>query len=803
MNLVIVESAAKAKTIEKYLNSIQELNHLGKFKVIASLGHIQDLPDKELGINTTEWSVNYIPLKTKSAVIKTLKSESKNASMVYIASDMDLEGNAIAYHLKNILQLKKPKYARVIFNEITKGALKTAFLNPGDIDMNMFAAQETRRILDRIVGYELSPLLWRRFVTQSLSAGRVQSAGLKMIVTRYKNACDHNPETYWTCESSFNLDKSYSTAIDTSLSASLYLKETDKIMYWTTDEETRVKFEKFLNKIISKQNTPWLINYTQKKVLKNSSAPFTTSTFQQEIYNLYHIPPKVAMQSAQRLYEAGYITYMRTDSVQLSDDSQKDILKYISSHYGVDNSSLRVFKTKQQNAQEAHEAIRPTDPNMSSIQLPETVSDVDRKIYSLIWRRVIASQMIAAEYNEISYIIDIPDSELNLKYYFRGKISLLTKEGYLLVYSPDTKIDHKVCSMWKNILTSKIKNTFIQKLKGLPYVTKAQTLYNESSIIKSFEKEGIGRPSTYATIIDKLYSRKYIEKGECPQKEVPCYEYEWLKDTTHTSDTSYTFKRTETTLTSASKEKDLLLPTSLGIRVIEYLEPLVPFLLDTAFTSHMESDLDKIMQGNTNKITILNDFYTIFHASVEKAKNEMKDIKNNSSKMKDKTCETKKLIPKEESIIHKYTDDLMVIKTKYGNALLQISTSKWYSIKPFIEWKNKVYSEVSDQDIRFIMSLPINIDTTDRKLHLGPYGLYIKDAINNYILPEEYWEKAYSNTFNSDDIQFIKNLQPVQSKKPYKKPYEKGKKTQQSQDQHVEKREKQPMVKKPPAKKMT
>jgi DNA topoisomerase-1 len=795
MNLVIVESAAKAKTIEKYLNSIQELNHLGKFKVLASLGHIQDLPDKELGINTTEWSVNYIPLKTKSALIKTLKSESKNASMVYIASDMDLEGNAIAYHLKNILQLKKPKYARVIFNEITKGALKTAFLNPGDIDMNMFAAQETRRILDRIVGYELSPLLWRRFVTQSLSAGRVQSAGLKMIVTRYKNACEHNPETYWTCESNFNLEKSNSSAIDTSLSATLYLKETDKIMYWTTDEQTRINFESFLNKLISKQNTPWIINYSQKKVLKNPSAPFTTSTFQQEVYNLYHIPPKVAMQSAQRLYEAGYITYMRTDSVQLSDDSQKDILKYISTHYGADNGSPRIFKTKQQNAQEAHEAIRPTDPNMSSSQLPETISEIDRKIYSLIWRRVIASQMIAAEYNEISYIIDIPDNEFNSTYYFRGKISLLTKEGYLVVYSPDTKIDHQICSMWKNIVISKLQKIYIQKLKGLPYVTKAQTLYNESSIIKSFEKEGIGRPSTYATIIDKLYTRKYIEKGECPQKEVTCFEYEWLKETV---DNVNTFKRVQTTLTSATKEKDLLLPTSLGIRVIEYLEQLVPFLLDTAFTSHMESDLDKIMQGNTNKITILNDFYTIFHASVEKAKNEMKAI--TSSKTKDESREAK-LTPKQESIIHKYTNDLMIVKTKYGPALLQLSTSKWYSIKSFIEWKNKDYSDVTEQDIRFIMSLPINIETTDRKLCLGPYGLYIKDATNNYILPEEYWGKAYNNTLNNEDIQFIKNLQPLQSKKPNKKPYEKGKKTQQSKDQHVEKVEKQPTAKKPPVKK--
>jgi DNA topoisomerase-1 len=761
LNLVIVESAAKAKTIEKYLNSISELSHLGTFKVVASLGHIQDLPEKEVGIDTTSWTVNYVPLKTKNDVIKKLKAGAKEAKMVYLASDLDLEGNAIAFHLKHILKLKKPGYCRVIFNEITKTALKTAFLNPGDIDMNMFAAQETRRILDRIVGFELSPLLWRRFATQSLSAGRVQTAGLQMIVTRFKNADDHTPETYWTCEGNFKVG-----GIESLLSANVH--SATKLMYWSTLNDGRVEFEKFLKGIISSANLPWQIECTQKKAIKNPSAPFTTSTFQQEVYNLYHIPPKSAMQSAQRLYEGGFITYMRTDSVQLSEDSQKIIEKFIKTTYGSSNAYPRIFKTKQANAQEAHEAIRPSDPNIRVDQLPEEFNANDRKIYSLIWRRTIASQMIGAEYMEVHYNIKIPAQE---EYYFNGKVSYLMKEGYLLVYSPELKVDTAGLAMWKK---HGDKATIID-FKGAPYITKAQVLYNESSIIKAFEKEGIGRPSTYAAIIDKLYSRQYIEKGECPQKEVKCIAYEW----NNKMQVPGTYKNSEVILTSGGKERDFLIPTSLGVRVVGYLQPIVPFIVDPVFTSHMETDLDKIMNGTANKVTTLNNFYKIFHTAVEKAKNDAATIKAISATSNTSDGAPKKLYPKAESILHKYTDDILVVKTKYGPALLKVSESKWYSIKPFIDWKKKTFAEVGTDELRFIMSLPIKIATTERSLCIGPRGLYIKDTNGlNYILPEEHWENACKSRF---DFEFINNLQPVKKQDQVKQPAKKqtpGKKKQ-------------------------
>ena len=747
-NLVIVESAAKAKTIEKYLNSIPELSHLGIFKVLASLGHIRDLPLKKTGIDTTAWTVEYEATSSKAAVIKKLKDAAKTSKIVWIASDMDLEGNAIAFHLREVLHLKRTQYHRVIFNEITKSALKTAFLNPGDIDMRMFAAQETRRILDRIVGYELSPLLWRRFVTKSLSAGRVQSAALQMIKARYQKAQEHLPETYWTCDADFKI-----SSLSDQLKTCLYALSTDKttaIVQWPI--EMKPQIEKFLQQLIDFAicTKPWHIQFAQKQVFKKPTAPFTTSTFQQEVYNRYHIPPKSAMRSAQTLYEGGYITYMRTDSVQISEDAQAAIIKYSTKTYGKENTSPRQFKTKQQNAQEAHEAIRPSNPETLASHLPENFTEIDRKIYTLIWRQAVASQMASAEYLEVSYTLPLP-IEIKVSFakspFFYGKKQILVREGYLLALSPDIIADPQQLTIWKNISTKETPAKFVA-LVCEPNITKSQTLFNEASIVKSLEKEGIGRPSTYASILDKLFTRTYIIKGEAPKKSVTADMYSWTLENAYI--------KTVKELHTATNDKDLLLPTSLGERVVDYLQPIVPFLLDTAFTSHMESDLDKIMTGETDKVSTLRDFYKIFHAAVESAKTTLSE---KSSSTKQTNTNTK--MPKEESILHRYSDTLVVVKTRYGPAMLE--DSKWYSIKPFMEWKKKDYNELTLQDITFIKSLPRTIETTDRQLTLGPYGLYIKDAaFNNYILPEKHWDTAYTNSLSPE---YIKSLQPVQSKK--------------------------------------
>jgi len=761
MNLVIVESAAKAKTIEKYLNSIQELKRLGSFKVLASFGHIRDLPEKTIGVNISTWTPDYQNMKTKGDIIKKLKQAAKDSKFVYLASDMDLEGESIAMHLKTVLNLAPNAYKRIKFNEITKTALKTAFQNAGDIDLNMFAAQETRRIIDRVVGYELSPLLWRRFTQKSLSAGRVQSVTLQMIKARYNTVINHVPEIYWNCEGNFNLPHPTNLAHNIELNATVYTSKPEQgIMHWLKDDDIQ-SFLKLLIQLNNKNDSKWKITFTQKKVYKKPSAPFTTSTLQQEVYNRYHITPKTTMRSAQALYEGGFITYMRTDSVAIADDAQKAILNYNIEKYGTDNTTLRVYKTKQENAQEAHECIRPTHPETLVENLPDTFTDIDRKIYNLIWRQTISSQMASAEYNEVSYSIKIPDSNLK-DLYFYGKKLILTKEGYLLVYSPDIKVDPSEIKLWEKILKNPEIYVKLDTLHGIPNITKPNSLFNESSIVKALEKEGIGRPSTYASIIDKLFSRTYIEKGESPKKKANSNIYEWKNNNT-TDDLNITIKELQT----SSNEKDCLLPTSLGQRIVEYLTEYVPFLLNKEFTRHMESDLDKIMIGETNKITILNDFYSIFHGAIEKAnkimneknKDKMNDTSNDKSK--DKSNDKSNLKPKAESILYKIDEDYIIVKARYGPALLKQSESKWFSIISFIEWKNKSYETITPEDIHFITSLPKQFPNTDRSLYLGPYGLYIKDSQHNYILPKDKWDDAYNNKLDSE---YIKSLQPFQPK---------------------------------------
>jgi DNA topoisomerase-1 len=728
-NLVIVESAAKAKIIEKYLNDSPELKKLGTFRVIASLGHICDLPVKELGINTTDWSVSYIPLSKKTAVLKNLKSGVKDAKFVYIATDMDLEGNAIAYHLKTFLNLKNNQYKRVLFNEITKKALVHSFLHPTDIDMNAFAAQETRRILDRLVGYELSPLLWKRFTVSTLSAGRVQSAALQMIVKRYKEVDTHIPELYWVCHGQFTLD----------LKATVYeIKNSQKAYQWNTVMKDSML--SFFNHCITQNNT-LKIQYSKKTLNKSPSAPFTTSTYQQDAYDRYKISAKTAMSVAQGLYEAGHITYMRTDSVQLSKDAQKSILEYIDEEVGPNLKESREYITKTQNAQEAHEAIRPSNPSFTG----ESLEDLQKKLYILIWRRAVASQMISAQYAEISYQIEIPNQK---KFIFIGKKSFLIRRGYLQIYSPDLNEEHSDLQLFEKNKTVPIQ---LNQLKAENNVSQPKALYVESSLVKGLEKKGIGRPSTYASIIDKLYTKTYIHKGKQPQKNVDVAHYEWSLETK-------LIEEKKDSIHIGSKETDRLLPTSLGERVIEYLEPIVPFLLDVEFTSHMESDLDKIVNQTSNKSKILESFYKIFHDAVTNAHTVIK----NTSATKPKDGSQKKPPIKNESILKEYREcNAIIMKTRYGPALFKIDTDTFYSIEPFLSWKKKTYETLETQDIRFILSFPISFKNTSRKIYMGRYGLYVKDETQSYILPEEKWDDVYDGSIS---IQYVLDLSPLVSK---------------------------------------
>lgn len=712
-NLVIVESASKGKTIEKYLNSISELSNLGTFKVTACFGHIRDLPKKELGIDTETWIVKY-ELLNKSSILNKLKSLAKDAKKVYIASDMDLEGNAIAFHLRYFLKLKRENYERVVFNEITKKALKEAFMNGGDIDMNQVYAQETRRVLDRLVGYKLSPLLWSNFNNNFLSAGRVQSVALKLIIDRTNIVKNHNYEMYWTCKSDFK----YKTKnIELILSASEYIN--GSLMKYNNNSDTI----KFLDLI--KDLKKWNIIFKISNVYRNPPSCFTTSLLQQESYTKYHYSPKLTMSIAQDLYESGFITYMRTDSVNLSKDAQNSILNYIKQTYGENYSQFRTFKNKNMNAQEAHEAIRPSDIKLT----PELFENNSKSknhslLYELIWKRTIASQMSPAKYIEVNY--NITHSNINSDRIFIGNISTLKELGYLIIYN--TEIDENKVSFWENFNSEDKYDLNPDKIEMLSELTQPKPLFDDASIVKTLEKEGIGRPSTYVTIIEKLYNKNYIIKGNLEVKKIESSNYIWESK-------NKTIKTKKHTIKINNNEKKMI-STELGENIIKYLSDIYPDLLLPKLTSDIEEYLDEIAENKINKIEVLNRFYIPFEKMLKNIENKQ------TSYQKPKDI---KEFPQLKNINY--------INTKYGPALVETKsddTKKYYSVNSYLSWKKIKDTDLSQKDAEFIMSLPKKIGS--KEIHMGQYGLYIKNNGKNEKLDKKLWDKVYNNTITENDI---------------------------------------------------
>lgn len=705
-NLVIVESAAKAKTISGYLNSINELKHLGKFNVIACFGHICDLPSKELGVNTDTWEVTYQPLDSKKEIISKLRKGAKEATKVYLCSDLDMEGHAISFHLKNILKLKRADYERVVFNEITKNALKNAFLNPSDIDMNMVNAQETRRILDRVVGYKLSPLLWDHFSQSKLSAGRVQSAALYLIVERYKQLVDHVAELYWDIYGTFDfIELLHDLKMD--------------VEYRIDNDEDVVKIMNNLKNI-----SEWTVTFKKKKSQKSPPVPFITSSLQQEVYQRYHIPAKKTMIIAQNLYELGLITYMRTDSPNISIDCQKAIHTYLEDTYDSEIVFARNYEGKE-GAQEAHECIHPTDIMMNVNQMPdnETLTDNHRKVYDLIWRRTVASQMSPAIYTDITVTVSVEE------YVFSGKVSILIDKGFMKVYNPDIQVDAELLQKWNKIMEmKKVKSV---KFNAIVDATKTQGLYNEPGLIKALEKENIGRPSTYATIIDKVYDKGYVKLDQAPQTVIKSKNYE-LKMSDGILNTECT------KLQIGGKEKDKMVPTELGINIIEYLKTIVPYLLDVKFTSEMEDSLDKVATNKVQKLDVLTQFYDKFKKSIPEIK---------------KTGESSK----SPSAIREFANIACnIVKTKYGDAIYQTDKKKFHSLKPYLDWKKIEIADLTEDDIRFLISFPIKVSGTKREIMIGQYGLYIKDKNENIKMPVQLWDKVRDGNITKEEIDAIK-----------------------------------------------
>ncbi|AVR44431.1 type I DNA topoisomerase [Christiangramia fulva] len=570
-NLVIVESPAKAKTIEKFLGS--------DYKVASSFGHIADLPTKEIGVDTEgDFTPKYIVSKDKKDVVKKLKSLAKAAETVWLASDEDREGEAIAWHLSEELKLKNDKTKRIVFHEITKPAILKAIENPRSIDYNLVNAQQARRVLDRLVGYELSPVLWRK-VKGGLSAGRVQSVAVRLIVEREREIQD------FEAQASYRIDAEFATEDGKSFKARI-----------PKNFDTKEEAEQFLKDNIGANFK--VAELTTKPAKKNPAPPFTTSTLQQEAARKLYFSVGKTMTLAQRLYEAGHITYMRTDSVNLSDEAREGAKKEISKAYGDKYSKPRQFKGKAKGAQEAHEAIRPTSFQKHSISAERD----QQRLYELIWKRAIASQMSDAQLERTNVKIDADKHDNQ----FTANGEVLKFDGFLKVYLEGSdEEDEEQSGMLPALKENQaLLNNYITATERF---TRPPYRYTEASLVKKLEELGIGRPSTYAPTISTIQTRNYIEKGSIEGSERNYVQFK-LKNN----------KLSEKTLTeTVGSDKGKLVPTATGMVVNDFLVNHFSNILDYNFTARVEESFDNIAEGNQEWKVMMKDFYKDFHPHVQ------------------------------------------------------------------------------------------------------------------------------------------------------------------------------------------
>ena len=607
--LIIVESPAKAGTIKKFLG--------GNTKVVASMGHIRDLPKSKLGVDIeNNFEPEYINIRGKGDLIKSLKSEAKKAKKVYLATDPDREGEAIAWHLANILGIDENSKCRVTFNEITKDAVKEAIKNPRSVDKNLIDAQQARRVLDRIVGYKISPILWKK-VRRGLSAGRVQSVAVKLIVDREEEIEKFIPEEYWNMY--VNLKKNKDV-----FKAKLVGKEEKKIEIHTKEET-----EKILNEIDKAKFVVKEVKKSQRK--RNPAPPFTTSTMQQEASRKLGFSLKKTMSVAQGLYEGvkipekgsvGLITYMRTDSTRISDVARAAAKEQITQKYGEDYYENRYYKTKA-DAQDAHEAIRPTYIDISPDKLKDSLTKDQYKLYNLIYNRFLASQMSAAIYDTVSVKIDAN------KYNFKANGQTLRFKGFMALYveSKDTEEKEE-----NNQIPELQENETVEKvdIENIQSFTEPPPRYTEASLVKTLEEKGIGRPSTYSPTITTILERRYIEKN---QKQ--------------------------------------LVPTELGKVVNNILVERFADIVSEEFTANMENQFDEIAIGKQAWKNIIKEFYGPFEKELEKANEELEHVEL-VEEVSDVPCEK--------------CGRMMVIKYgRFGKFLACPGYPECKNTKPFVE----------------------------------------------------------------------------------------------------------------------
>jgi DNA topoisomerase-1 len=578
-NLVIVESPAKAKTIEKFLGS--------DYQVESSYGHIADLPSKEIGVDVANgFKPKYEVSADKKALVTKLRGLAKKAEMVWLASDEDREGEAISWHLSEELNLNKNNTKRIVFHEITKSAILKAIENPREIDYNLVNAQQARRVLDRLVGYELSPVLWRK-IKGGLSAGRVQSVSVRLIVEREREIQNFN------AVASYSVVAEFSTEQGKSVKAKI-----------PKNFSTKKEAEDFLNK--NKNAIFRIADLETKPTKKTPAGPFTTSTLQQEAARKLYLPVGITMQLAQRLYEAGLITYMRTDSVNLSKEAMDAAQAEIIKSYGKEFSKPRTFTNKSKGAQEAHEAIRPTDMSRHTVNIDRDQA----RLYDLIWKRTLASQMSDAQLERTN--VKIQANTHNEIFTASGEV--IKFEGFLKVYLEGNDDDEEE---QEGILPALKVNEILDNdfISATERYTRPQARYTEASLVKKLEELGIGRPSTYAPTISTIINRSYVEKGTLEGQERK-YTQLVLKNN----------KLDDKILTeNTGADKGKLVPTDIGTIVTDFLVKNFDSVLDYNFTAKVEQDFDEIAEGNMDWTIMMKEFYDKFHPKV-------KDVEENAER---------------------------------------------------------------------------------------------------------------------------------------------------------------------------
>ncbi|BFH14843.1 type I DNA topoisomerase [Paenibacillus melissococcoides] len=578
-SLVIVESPAKAKTIGKYLGS--------KYIVKASMGHVRDLPKSQIGVEIEQdFAPKYITIRGKGGVLKELKDARKKVKKVYLAADPDREGEAIAWHLAHALELDETEACRVVFNEITKQAVKDAFKSPRQINMDLVHAQQARRILDRLVGYKISPLLWKK-VKKGLSAGRVQSVSVKLIIDRENEINAFIPEEYWTITAKLEAGKSRFEAK----------------FYGMNGVKKELANEAEVNEVLAAlQKQAFVVSEVKEKErLRHPSAPFTTSSLQQEAARKLNFRAAKTMSVAQQLYEGvdlgkegtvGLITYMRTDSTRISPTAQEEAKEYIGSQFGAEYvpETPRQYAKKAANAQDAHEAIRPTSVLRSPEQMKPFLSRDQHRLYKLVWERFVSSQMTSAIMDTMT--VDLQAGDVT----FRANGSKVRFPGFMKVYvegnDDGTVEDDKLLPPLKK--GDKLKQEAIEPKQ---HFTQPPPRYTEARLVKTLEELGIGRPSTYAPTLETIQKRGYV----------------------------------------AIEDKKFV-PTELGELVIQQMEEFFPEILDVEFTAHMEEDLDHVEEGQQDWVKVLNDFYESFEKRLQVAEEEMKEVEI-EDEVSDEICE--------------------------------------------------------------------------------------------------------------------------------------------------------------------